>query len=241
MIIELCGLPGSGKSTLEERLRQSLINQGFRIFSTSEIERTIITFFGPFRIVGTGLKFKIGKLWLYSKIILKTFRALSLFNSTAILLSPVKFKTCYWLIKDRELYRFILTLPTQLTGGNWCYLTSEGMVQHALGVIVWGGESLKIFATNTLHDFTSDKINVYYLRLSVEQALQRTASREIPKSWPNSSRTQEAFERVITKYDQELRNFLPVLQSYSFSLRELNASESPDTILAALSDSLLTV
>ncbi len=199
MIIELLGVPASGKSTTEERIRDSLQRFGVRIFDQSEVERIYIAFYGPFRVLGSGLSEFFGRLWFYLRLCTETLIRLGFKLSFYAILDPVKFKTSYWLVKDRVLHRYFLSLPNLQIKSGAVYLTSEGIAQHAAGVMVWCGESFYKFASLLLRETTTSKLVVVSLTLPLEEAIKRGENRSLPESWPKRQTNLESLYRKYFK------------------------------------------
>ncbi|MDC0357745.1 ATP-binding protein [Oligoflexia bacterium] len=199
MIIELVGLPGSGKTTLERRLRKELKERGYQILDQTTWEEQFVKekFASPaFKIL-----FYI-TLWL--KFITQLFAA----REGLAALAHGRRVTKYWALKDLALSTYFLDhLKAKNDKQKLIYFPEEGLVQHLASLQAWGGTTTQLLKETTdLNLFK--QLTLLHIQIPPAEGFKRLWSRGVPTSWPKTCTSKEQAHAVYANFDQALNQTL---------------------------------
>jgi len=201
MITEIIGLPGSGKSTL---LKQ-LIAQSDSSVQLIELKSP----YTQFRRVVLGIKAYISlstQIPVISKLKPEFKKEFS--------------RNLFWAARDRNLIGSMTDRSS--------YLMDEGIVQHLLGLIVWGGEQYWPLVESLIHQWIP-KENLQCLNVEVPQelALERLKRRGAPCTWSAGIES----DQILNRYEAALSKMVPFLRQRGVTVHQINTLTPPqDTI-----------
>ncbi len=218
MILELVGLPGSGKSECEEMLSASLRDSGFQVTDQECLLRSyqVDKAYHKLGLNRRWEKFLIVRAiahWVFRLRIhlrdccnrLSIGRPLATFSEAKRL--PFK-----WLAVDMLLteyfHREFATDPGRI------YLSSEGLVHHTAAVRVWSGAGYRDISQAWLGSRPRLDLCVVHVTVPLEVAFERLWRRGVPRSWPRRVKSSEsAARRVLERFDAAIEDSLAQFRS----------------------------
>ncbi|RME60465.1 MAG: hypothetical protein D6780_03330 [Candidatus Dadabacteria bacterium] len=225
MIIEFCGIAGSGKSTQARALIKNLRSLSLQsCYTLKEKEKEIIR------------QREISKLFFYFKIWAKLAMLTVSEEPFWNLFSPTKTTVPYWLMKDIVLYTF---LKKELRGKD-LVIAEEGIIQHTASLKVRRSlVSLEEKALKVIKELNHPLLVFYLKTNSIETAYQRVKKRE------SCSVTLNFLRRYLVELEgslEKIKSFqgvtVSVLNTETSSLEE--AADSVFSIVKEKVESLTT-
>ncbi len=247
MVIELAGIPGSGKSTCEALLRAALEERGVPVLGEQELRRRYQRdrIYQPWRVADSlRTKFVVRALayLAYRRQVL----AVDLRNRLAggCLFGAVAREqrlACQWLAEDMLLtdyYRRTAVPPLSPE----VYLMPEGLVQHTAGVPVWATERYRDISRRWLAGQDLRDLTCLYVQTPLDVAADRLWQRGAPRSWPRrATQSQTAVRNILERFQASLEHSLQQFQAAGARVVAVDNSHTtnrPARAIAELVDSL---
>jgi len=231
VILEFCGLPGSGKSTLEAEILPQLERHNFRIVMREELEEEFLRC----RILGNSLP---GRFVFYGTISLSLIASFLRSGRIRDLFVPVRVRTAYWLLKDVRLYAFFLESDLNSPSSKVVYAASEGIFQHSVNLIAWGGDGFLPLVEQALSALEFDSVRVVLTELPVSEAERRILSRGIPCTWPKQAQSAASIPATLNRYATALGIVMPLIERRIGKMirvdTEKHTGESVQVVMEAL-------
>ena len=242
MIINLTGLPGAGKSTSETYLISGLQKRGFKIIQNTElksklIKEKIFSRFNRDSLIGIlpRLIFRIKIFRFYLQVCIENKLGLNFFLKK-------RGTRGIWLSEDIILTRYFIN---EFKGSNSIkniFFCTEGLVHHWACMKVWAGKHSDIFDDNWLNQYPSDGIQIIYLKVPVEMALERLVKRGVPSNWPQPGNGKLGHMRfILERYDSAINETVKEFRAKGAKVHTLDAScdiEQMEINIEACLDSL---
>ena len=209
MIIEFLGLPGAGKSSLEQALIREFEERNRQVLTRAQAVDMLASSYSPFPRNRSPFLRKIStlayKLVLLKNVINKLGRQFSLWD----LLHIHRIRAAMRVIEDLFLYR----MPPSLMKQEEILIISEGIGQHLVGLHAWrqllGKSSQENFECFLETANLSHRALIIYIDIPEKLAEVRLNARGVPDLWPTSVPPRNiisAFSGATPKFLSKIRD-----------------------------------
>ena len=218
MLVEFAGMPGSGKSTLYNSLIEGYTSQELSNFEKLEeayLEHCVPAFLFP----TSGLYPKKTLFyWRFLKYCINQ-------NYLSDFFDNFKRSICYWYLKDISLTSFAVGELSKEA-----YVLDEGIVQHATGLLAWEKERYRSILDLSSKICVTKPWLVFYINISVEEALGRVEERGYPNTWRKEDRSREKLHEVLGNYSKYFPEIIGFYKDLGAEIIELSSEHDPGLV-----------
>lgn len=201
MIVNLTGLPGSGKTTLETYFKSGLRSRGFHVISAGELKQifirdTICSQFNRESWMGVfpRLIFLTQPRWYF-------FRK-CLFQDINRLLTEKSRVRGFRLSEDIILSNYFIKEYDRINAGKLISFWTEGLVHHLASMKAWSEDESDLFSLFLGKGEICKKFQIFYLRVPLEEVFTRLNGRGIPSFWRKSTNGMDLdIMEILHKYE----------------------------------------
>jgi len=249
MIVELVGLPGSGKSYCVSFLQPKLVELGIQVVDQTELTHS----YTQNRIYG---KFNVNYELRHVRLVraitgIAYARRVHCYDFRNRMMSGVllgalrkwKRKPCHWLAENMLLADYYRQSFEVSAGRTNIYLESEGLVHLGAAVRVWAGQRYGALSKPWLSKQSCQDMFVIHILTSVDTALERLWQRGAPRSWPACAKSTKSSTRsVVARFAEAIEQSIEQYKSAGARVITLDNSggmEALDCTLNELAVSLI--
>lgn len=195
MIIEFCGIPGGGKTTLEEALMREWAKKGLSVLTRREAVQSVIQ-------RKRKLKGRASTALYRARVWGDVYAARLRFGFWEGQWPRARAMPLYWLCEERGFHK---------AAGDNVWNISEGVAQHFAACKVWNGDAAKSLIP-LLEDI--GPVCIVYVTTPAALALGRLKERGIPRSWP--AVRQEDLISVLCKFQDQIDQTIEIISKNKF-------------------------
>lgn len=229
MIIDLTGLPGAGKTTLEKHLLPKLREHGLRVVTRVDLKTSHIrkNYYKRYR--------RESIAHIPFRILLYLQRTAGLIMGTwaqglkpEVICRPGCFSPCSWLYEDMELSSHFLDDWKGVEGEGVLYFAREGIVHHSACVRVWVGARYAGLKDRWLRESGAREVLILYVRVPKEEALRRLQTRGLPATWPGPARkSDEEIMAILARFNEAIRETLAEFEAAGARVLNVDGMDDP--------------
>lgn len=229
MIVDLTGLPGAGKTTLEKYLLPGFAERGQRVLTRTDLKTGCIRkkfFRGYRRESGLGVGFRILlQLWLAAGF-LRACRRRGL--PLGAISRPGLFFPCLWLYEDTVLSgHFLKERPP--ASRDALFFPREGIVHHSACVRVWAGPHYAGLNERWLAEFGAGEVLILHVQVPEEEALRRLQARGLPDTWPGpANRSAREILAVLARFGEAIGESLKQFEAAGARVLNVDGTADPE-------------
>ena len=220
MIVELTGLPGSGKTTCESLLAPAFAESGFRVVMEPELIRHYVQhrIYSRCRL-DYGLRRFLSIRAIVHLIYRQHLNLRDLQNRLSCgrvfgAMTKAERLPCQWLAQDMLLGSYFRETFSAHPGERTVYFAPEGLLQHTAAVRVWAGERFRGISDSWRARESCNDIVVVRIGASIDSALERLWKRGAPRSWPRHAKTTpQAARNVLERFSEAIEESVSQFQS----------------------------
>jgi len=239
MIINVTGLPGCGKTTLEPYFISGLRKRNLNLIINSELKNYYIQekFYSRFcRKSWLGI---LPRLIFLIKIRGGYFNRCLSRNSIRLLLYKINRIRGYRVSSDLILSDYYLNEYSLSSLDKNILFCTEGLVHHLASMKVWLGDSPDLFKFFMGQDQIFNGYQIFYIKVPLKQVYERLVSRSIPSLWNiNSGEKELDIMEVLKKYEWALESTIKEFSSRGAHVETLDNSGEETQINKRVEDCL---
>jgi len=229
VIVDLTGLPGAGKTTLEKCLISELAGRGQKVLTRADVKTSYIRknfFRGYRRESGLHIPFRILLYLRLAAGFLRACRARGL--KFGPIFRPGRFSPCLWLYEDTVLSGHFLAEREGAESGEVLFFPREGIVHHSACVRVWAGELYAALNERWLSEFSAGGVLILHVQVPEEEALRRLQVRGLPETWPGpAQRTASGIMPVLASFNEAIRESLAEFEAAGARVLAVDGTADP--------------
>lgn len=237
VIVEFTGLPGAGKTTLENAIAAALNARGCKVLRRADVKTSYLrkNFYEGYRRE-SGLQIPL-RLLFYGRLMggfLRAYRAHGL--NLGGIARPGRFFPCLWLYEDAVLFNHFLEEHRDEPWRENVFLPGEGIVHHSACVRVWAGGAYARIGEAWRNKFGGRDIFVFHVHVPAEEALRRLKVRGLPDTWPGPAKRCEAeIMQVLADFEDAIQETLVEFEAVGIRVKQVDGaadcSEQAEQIL----------
>jgi len=227
VILEFTGLPGAGKTTSESYIILCYKQRGYQVILRSELQKRYIKE-KLSRNYEKHFALRILSNRLYGLLNWKELISAGLGGGIfREVLSNPRRSIFSWLGEDIRLSTYFLQNYASTGTRPSVYFSQEGFVHHSVCFKVFGGVGFPDLPEKLLQKIPSENITILYLKISVDDALDRLWARGIPESWPSRINSKSGVKEILLRFNEAIEGNVEKFQAKGVRVLIIDASLDP--------------